>query len=251
MKLKSTSKIGLALGGGAVLGAVHIGVIKALDDNNINIECISGTSIGALISALYACGTDGNCIEDILSNQSWFDVSKLALSKMGILTNEKLGDLVTKHIDKKNFKETEIPLAIVASDLIKGERVIINEGDISNAVMASTCVPGIFAPVTINDRVLVDGGITENIPISPLKEFGCDIIVGVDLTNVNNVNPENIFDVLMNSFNIAQHNTSRLQQVDADIVIAPDLTKYNMVDTKQIPDLIDLGYQEVTKLINN
>lgn len=249
MKLKKNSQIGLALGGGAVLGAVHIGVMKALDDNNIKVECISGTSIGALIASLYACGLDGKNIERLLSKQGWFDISKISISKMGILTNEKLGKFIDKHVGSKSFDETQTPLAIVASDLIEGEKVIIKEGKIADAVMASTCVPGIFTPVTINDQVLVDGGITENIPITPLKEFHCETIVGIDLTNVKNIEPKNIFDVIMNAFNIAQHNTARLQQVDADIVITPDLSNFNFVDTKQIPKLIDIGYEDTLSII--
>ena len=249
MKLRKNSKIGLALGGGAVLGAVHIGVLKALEESSITTECISGTSIGALIASLYACGLDSDSIEKLLSKQGWFDISKISLSKMGILSNEKLGKFIDKHVGSKSFDETQIPLAIVASDLIKGEKVILKEGKIANAVMASTCIPGIFTPITINDRVLVDGGITENLPITPLKDFDCETIVGIDLTNVKNIEPNNIFDVLMNAFNIAQHNTAKLQQVDADIVITPDLSQFNYVDTKQIPDLIALGYEEALGII--
>jgi NTE family protein len=249
MKLKKNSKIGLALGGGAVLGAVHIGVIKALEENSITTECISGTSIGALIASLFACGLDSASIEKSLSKQGWFDISNISLSKMGILSNEKLGKFIDKHVGSKNFDETQIPLAIVASDLIKGEKVILKEGKIANAVMASTCIPGIFTPVTINGRVLVDGGITENLPITPLKDFNCETIVGIDLTNVKNIEPNNIFDVLINAFNIAQHNTAKLQQVDADIVITPDLSQFNYVDTRQIPDLISLGYEEALNII--
>lgn len=249
MKLKKNSNVGLALGGGAVLGAVHIGVIQALEENQIKIECISGTSIGALIASLYACGINGTEMEKLLTNQSWFDVSKISLSKKGILSNKKLGNFINQNIGNKTFKQTDIPLRIVASDLIEGEKVILQDGSISDAVMASTCIPGIFAPITINDQVLVDGGITENLPISPLKEFDCQIIVGVDLTNMKNITPKNIFDVLMNAFNIALHNTALLQQVDASIVICPDLSEFNFVDVKQIPDLIKLGYDETIRII--
>ena len=249
MKLNKGSEIGIALGGGAVLGAVHIGVIKAFEEHDIKIQCISGTSIGALIASLYACDLDGVTIEKLLTKQSWFDISQISLSRLGILSNQKLGKFVDKHVGSKHFDETHIPLAIVASDLIEGEKIILNEGKIADAVMASTSIPGIFSPVTIDDRVLVDGGITENLPLSPLKSFGCETIVGVDLTNIKNTDPKNIFDVLMNAFNIAQHNTAKLQQEDADIVITPNLSQFNFVDTKQIPDLIAIGYEEALSVI--
>ena len=249
MKIPKGSKVGIALGGGAVLGAVHIGVIKALEEHDVTIECISGTSIGALIASLYACGMNGVSIEKLLSTQSWFDVSHISLSKMGILSNQKLGKFVSKHVGSKSFDETDIPLAIVASDLIEGEKIILNQGKIADAVMASTCIPGIFSPVTIGDQVLVDGGITENIPISPLKLLGCQSIVGVNLTNIKNPDPKNVFDVLMNAFNIAQHNTAKLQQEDSDIVITPDLSQFNYVNTKQIPELISIGYEETVSIL--
>ena len=109
MKLNKGSEIGIALGGGAVLGAVHIGVIKAFEEHDIKIQCISGTSIGALIASLYACGLDGVAIEKLLTKQSWFDISQISLSRFGILSNQKLGKFVDKHstAKAKNLQRNE------------------------------------------------------------------------------------------------------------------------------------------------
>lgn len=249
MKLKTNDQIGLALGGGAVLGAVHIGILKAFEEDNITIKCMAGTSIGSLIGALFAFGNSAHDIEVIISEQGWLDISSVSFNRMGFLSNEKLGQLISKNTDNKTFEETQIPLAIVACDIVSGDKVVITKGSVSDAVMASTCVPGIFKPITIGDNVLVDGGIVENIPISPLKEFGCDKIVGIDLTNVKNIKPKNMFDVLMNTMNITQKNAALIQRDHADIVIAPDLTSFNIVDIKQIPALIKIGYEHAKKII--
>ncbi len=251
MKLKTDSEIGLALGGGAVLGAVHIGILKAFEEDNIKINCISGTSIGSFIATLFAFGKSAREIEEIVSDQGWLDISSLTLNKMGFLSNEKLGDLISANTDNKSFKDTSIPLAIVACDIVTGDKIVLTTGNVADAVMASTCIPGIFKPIEIRENILVDGGIIENIPISPLKEFGCDIIVGVDLTHVQNIQPKNMLDVLMNTLNITQKNSAQLQSDHADIVITPDLSSFNIVDTKQIPSLIEVGYKYAKKITDN
>ena len=250
MKLKADSEIGLALGGGAVLGAVHIGILKAFEEAEIKIKCIAGTSIGSLIAALFAFGKNAQEIEEIVSDQGWLDISSISLNKMSFLSNDKLGRLVSINIDNKSFKDADIPLAIVACDIVTGEKVILTAGDVSDAVMASTCIPGIFKPIEIEDNILVDGGIVENIPISPLKEFGCDIIVGVDLTHVKNIYPKNMIDVMMNTLNITQKSSAQLQSDDADVVITPDLSSFNLVDTNQIPSLIETGYKYAKEIIS-
>ncbi len=242
MESNTQPKIGLALGGGAMLGAVHIGVLKAIEQKSIKINCISGTSIGSLIAAFYAFGYSSAAIEDIVTDVGWLDISSISMTKMGLMSNNRLGKLVNRHLGDQKINQSKIPLAIIASNLITGRKVVLKDTQVMNAVMASTCIPGIFTPVEINDMILVDGGILENVPISPLCDFGCQPIISVDLTNINNVEPDNIFDVLLNTLNIAQKNASRLQQANADIVIAPDLSDYNMIDKKQIPALIHDGY---------
>jgi NTE family protein len=249
MKLKSNDEIGLALGGGAVLGAVHVGVLKAFEENNIKIKCIAGTSIGSLVAALFAFGMKADDIETVISDQSWLDISSVSLNRMGLLSNNKLGQLVSKNINDKNIEDAQVPLAIVACDIVSGEKVVIKKGNVAEAVMASTCIPGIFKPITIGDHILVDGGIVENLPISPIKEFGCDTIVGVDLTNIKNIKPKNMFDVLMNTLNITLKNATLIQRDHTDIVISPDLTSFNMIDTKQISELIEVGYDHANKII--
>lgn len=247
-KLKD-KKVGLALGGGAVLGAVHVGVLKALEEKNIKIEAICGTSAGAIVAALYAFGKTPQEIEKIVVEFEWKKLSSLTLSKYGVLSNG-IGDIIKNNIGNKKFNESNIPLGMIATDITTGEKVILEEGSVSDAVTASSCIPGIFVPVEIGDRFLVDGGIVENVPISCLKNKNVDFLIGVDLVLEHSYKkPENVIEVLYNSFNFLVKINKESQTKEADLTIKPDLSDYNAIDMSQIKDLIKLGYQEAKEII--
>ncbi len=236
-------KIGLALGGGAVLGAAHIGILKAFEEKGIKIDCISGTSIGAFIAGLYAFGISPPEIEKRVADVSWLDISGFTIPKYGLLSNEKLGEMLKAELGDAAVENAAISLALVATDIGKGEKVVARRGNLAQYVMASTCIPGIFSPVTIDGRMLVDGGLLENVPVSPLKSMGADITVGVDLNaNRSYKDPEDIIDVLVNAIDITIDNATRLQVDGADFLIAPDVNAYNRNDADAVSDLIEVGY---------
>ena len=250
-KLKKNRKIGLALGGGAVLGAAHVGVLRALEEFDISINCVTGTSIGAFISAFFAFNKHWTEIKEITLDLNWLDISALSLSKMGLLSNEKLGKLITEHIGDVNFAKVDIPIAMISTDISNGEKIILKEGKVADAVMASTCIPGIFIPLEIGNKLLVDGGIVENVPITPLKEMGADFIIAVDLNaEYSHKKPEGIVEVLLNTYDFTIMTATKLQTEEADVLIKPDLSSFNMVDTNQTADLIEQGYLEAKKLFN-
>ncbi|MDD3095161.1 MAG: patatin-like phospholipase family protein, partial [Candidatus Marinimicrobia bacterium] len=158
-------------------------------------------------------------------------------------SNEKMGKLIEEQLGKRNLEEGNIPIALIATDICSGEKVVMKTGSVADAVMASTCIPGVFTPVEINGRMLVDGGIVENVPISPLKEMGADVIIAVDLNAANKPRkPGNIVEVLLRTFDFLIQSISIVQKEKADIRIEPDLSEYNMVEIKQAPDLILEGY---------
>ncbi len=241
-----TKKLGLALGGGATLGAAHIGVLKAIEEMSIDVHCISGTSIGAYIAALYAFEISISDIEDEISGLDWLDISSFSLVKLkfGLLTNDKLGDSIEKLLGDVRIEDARIPLAIVATDIANCKKIVLTEGSLSQAVMASTSVPGIFSPVEIGDQMLVDGGLVENVPVSPLRELGAGIIVGVDLNADRSYRkPDDLVDVLINSIDLAIDNATQLQTSKADLVISPKLRAYSRTDSAQVGELVDEGYK--------
>lgn len=246
--IKNASKIGLALGGGGFLGAAHIGVIRALEEKGLTPACISGTSVGALIAALYAFGKSWQEIRDVTSELTWLDLSEFKISKFGLLSNSKLKGFVDKHIGEVMFDEAKIPLAVVATDISSGERVVLSKGRVDTAIMASTCIPGVFAPVEIDSILLVDGGLTENVPVSLLTNMGADFRIGVDLGQTQSrEKPENIIDVLLNSLRITMRETTKLQEKDVDLLITPDLSRFSIFDHSKMDDLFDLGYKAALK----
>ncbi|MBT8286105.1 MAG: patatin-like phospholipase family protein [Flavobacteriaceae bacterium] len=238
-------KIGLALGGGAVLGAAHIGVLKALKEKDLEICYVTGTSIGAFVAALYAFGKSWDEIRDIASELKWMDISSISLSRYSLLSNDKFGTLITDNIGDKKIEDAQIPLAIITTDAGSGEKVVLRKGPVAEAVMASTCIPGLFNPVKLDGRMLLDGGIVENVPIKTLRNIGADYVIGVDLNAKHAYgDPANILDVLLNSFHFIMQQAAALQTEHADLLIKPDLSAFGRADTSQIEGLIQKGYED-------
>ncbi|WP_069130030.1 patatin-like phospholipase family protein [Rhodohalobacter halophilus] len=238
-------KLGIALGGGAALGAAHVGILKALYEKDIKPSFITGTSIGAFVAAHIAFGTSIDKLEEIALDLNWLDITGIKLSKLGILSNERLGKNVLDQLGKVNIEDAEIPLSMISTDISTGKKVILNRGPLYKAVMASTCLPGVFVPVEWEDMLLVDGVLCENVPVSPLREMGAKDIIAVDLTtNREYKRPDDIVDVLVNTFDIGLNNMIKQQIRDDEIfMIQPKLSAYNKADTSQTEKLIEEGYE--------
>jgi NTE family protein len=153
-------------------------------------------------------------------------------------------------VGEVNIEDARIPLTIIATDASNGDKLELKEGPVNMAVMASSAIPGIFKPIKLQDRLLIDGGIVENIPTQTLKDNGADFVIGVDLhTGLKQDDPANIIDVILNSFHFSILSAARLQTRVADILIQPDLNGYNRTDTKQVKELIKIGYEEALPLL--
>lgn len=246
--------IGLALGGGAALGAAHIGTLKALEKYNIIPDVISGTSIGALVASFYAFGVTIEEMEAIARQMKWLDISSLSLSKMGLLSNKKLGQVIEDKIGRQDIEDADIPLAIVTTDLSSGDKVVLREGDLATAVMASSCIPGIFIPVESNGRILVDGALVENVPVSPLREMDADYIIAADVNALGLYKkPDDIIEVVTNAFDIAIDSLSKPRSEDVDLLIRPKLSGYSRteIDPEKMQGLIEEGYQATCLILES
>jgi len=190
-------KIGLALGSGSARGLAHVGVIRAIADAGIQIDCIAGTSMGALIGAVHAAGKLDE-LETFFLDFDWkktasfFDV---VLPRSGLLDGAKVSALVRSHIHADDIEALPIAFAAVASDLVSGEEVVLRTGDIIEAVRASISVPGIFTPVRRNGQILVDGGLINPVPASAARAMGAGFVIAVDL-NHQIVNGKNLKPLL-------------------------------------------------------
>ncbi|WP_417517300.1 patatin-like phospholipase family protein [Marinobacter sp.] len=253
MKLNPfNTRIGLALGGGAAKGIAHIGVLKAFEEEQIPIHCISGTSVGALVASYYAFGRPA---ESILSIGSTLNLSKIlnfTLERGGLFSTHAIHEMIQRDLGDCRIEDAGIPLAICTTDIETGKQLIFTEGNLAEAVCASMAVPGLFVPVEVNGRTLVDGGLVENVPISPLEKMGAGIIVAVDLSHVSQYpKPEDTFDVISNAINIAIDFNTRNQLKKADIVVPLDLSGYSLTNNaKCVQELYMEGYHPMKKKIH-
>ena len=246
-------RIGVALGGGAVLGAAHVGVLKAFEDSGVKIHCVSGVSAGAIIGTLYAFGVSIDEIKAFALKVRWSDVAHFDISKMGVLSNEALGRMVQSWLSPCCMQDARLPVAVLAADIETAEKIVITKGDIKTAMMATSCVPGVFAPVKRKGRLLVDGGLLENVPLSPLKDMGADFSIGVDLTarRERYPKPHHMIDVIANSVEIIMNSATRLQTAGADMLICPELGNYSLVDPSHTAEVIEKGYAAAWQALND
>jgi NTE family protein len=236
-------RLGLALGGGAVLGFSHLGILHALHDARIRVHCISGTSAGAIVAAFHAFGVGPDRMHELLVPLTWRKVSNFSASSLALLSNEAIADIVNDELGPVRIEDARIPLAIVAADIHSGETVVLREGPLADAVRASTAIPGIYAPVSIQGRMLVDGGIVANVPVRALRQMNADVIVAATLgTGIAFQPVRTLVAVLTNAFLIAVHTATRFDLMEGvDVIIEPDLEVHNHWDFGQREDLIAKG----------
>ncbi|MBF0277118.1 MAG: patatin-like phospholipase family protein [SAR324 cluster bacterium] len=243
-KRSEKPRLGIALGGGVARGIAHIGILKALEEQDLIPDFLTGTSVGAFVGGLYAFGKTPEELRDLTKKMNWLDVSRITLPKYGLLSNDEFGKVVERQISDAQIEDSPIPLAFIATDISTGERVVLKEGRVSTAIMASACIPGIFVPTTLEGRMLVDGSLVESVPVSPLREMGADLVVGVNIDGVQNYSsPAGIVDVLLNAFSIAIETSAKCQAQQADITINLGLTKYSRTNANHAWELYAEGYR--------
>lgn len=178
----SPKKIGLALGSGAARGMAHIGVLKVLEQEQIPISAVSGTSIGALIGALYAAGVPVSEMEEIAKSVDWKKIARWVDPRVpvsGLIDGKRITRFFEELLPVRNFSDLKIPLAMLATDVETGESIVLKQGDLLTALRASIAFPGIFTPVNIGNRFLVDGGLCHPVPVHLLKDLGANAVIGV------------------------------------------------------------------------
>ena len=245
-------KIALVLGGGAARGFAHVGVIRALEQEKIPIDLIVGTSVGSLIGAIYA--SDMNSFElewtaFALEKDDVFDYGLMsAFTGMGLAKGDKLEEFVRKKIATVNIENLKVPFAAVATDLNRGTRVVLDRGSVAKAVRASSAIPGVFNPVEYQGKLLVDGGVMDNIPIAVAREKGVDIVIAVDISeNVTNFNITNLVDVMLQSVNIMFAENVGHRKKNADVLITPSVGNVGMLDFTQKKRCMQAGIEATQK----
>ncbi|PKP55495.1 patatin [Candidatus Atribacteria bacterium HGW-Atribacteria-1] len=260
---KEKLKVGLALGGGGARGLAHIGVLKVLEKENIPIDLITGTSMGAIIGAAYALEKRIIDLEKIAEKYSKLSEFNIDLSfgekerkdkpfflkkmsdflKKGYILNLELRrkylndgteikKIIRELVDDKTFEDTKIPFAAIAADLVKGEKLVINRGKLFDALLASASIPGMFPPVILDKKILVDGGIVDVVPIEAAQSLGANFVIGVNVgqTIKKRVEFDNAVEIFFRSDSITSAELRKLQLSFADVVITPKVGRFHWSD---------------------
>jgi NTE family protein len=235
--------IGLALGGGFARGMAHIGVLKVLEEEAIPVSMVAGTSVGALIGAVYCSGVSIEDLEKVARSCRFTTFARWTVSRYGFASNDRMVSFLTRTLKVNSFEELRIPLGVTATDFNTGEGVVFHSGSITDPVRASCAYPGMFLPVNIRERWLVDGMLSHPVPTRPLRDMGADRVLAVHLKGQWSKDgvPRHLFDVIGQSFAIAQDKMSHLWRSAADLVVEPDVAGFAYDDFKRVDELIRSG----------
>lgn len=234
--------IGVALGGGFARGIAHIGVLKVLEQEGIPVRLVAGTSVGALIGASYCSGLSIPEMVELAHRTRFTSFARWTLSRYGFASSDRMTTFLNRTLKVKTFEELRIPLGVTATDFNTGEGVVFRSGQIIDPVRASCAYPGMFLPVNLSGRYLVDGMLSYPVPTQPLREMGADRVVAVHLKSTwAQGAPRHLLDVIGQSFAIAQDAMASLWRQAADVVVEPEVAEFAYDDFKRSDALIHLG----------
>jgi len=234
-------RVGLALAGGFARGIAHVGVLRALTKAGIPIDCVSGTSVGALIGACYCAGVPLDAMQRIASSTTFADFGRWTPSWLGLATNQRMETYFSRFTHVKTFEELKTPFAIAATDINAGISVYYTRGPLAPPLRGSCSYPGLFVPIQFEGRTLVDGFLTAPVPVEGALLLGADIVVAVYLEAGNLENPRTVADVISRSFNIIQRHGDIAWRQQADVIVEPDVKPFVWDDFTRTDELVAVG----------
>jgi len=241
--LSGRTGLGLALGGGFSRGFAHLGVLRVLEQNHIPVSYIAGTSVGSILGAAYASGAPLARIIATCRTIRFRDIARWRVSRLGLASNHRLGDLIERVFESRRFEDLKIPMAVVATDLANGEPVVFTHGNLSDAIRASCAFPGLFEPVQIGTRCLADGGLVAPVPTRAARDLGAAHVIGVavGVEDGSRGAPTNIFQVVCRAVNAAQKHQLEIWERHADLVLRPDVQSLAWDDFDRADEAIEAG----------
>lgn len=244
--------IGLALSGGSTHGAAHIGVLKVLEREGIYPSFVAGTSAGALIGAAYCAGVPVAKIEELFLKLEWPDLLRLTIRpKLSFFDAQPLESFLKAEIGELTFEDLKVPFAAIACDITTGERVVLDQGPLGPAIRASSAFPALFPPVELNNRMLIDGGIVDNLPVEQVRAMGAKFIIGSDVSKRERITriPENPIEVLWSAIYIMQDRSAYFNLDICDCHIMPDMSKFSAWGFKDSRKMLDAGQVATEKVL--
>lgn len=239
----------LVLGGGAARGMAHLGVLRVLIRERVPVDLVVGTSIGGLIGAVFALGTPQEESEAMARSITWRALADPTLPTLGLNAGSRLEEVIRQAVRNQSFADARIPLAVVATDIERGEEVIFQSGDLVMALRASCSLPGIFAPVRWDGRLLVDGGLKQTVPVSIARRLGATMVVAVDVGFCVRRGPvTNIMQLFYQATQIVGQELNNYQAMAADLVIRPELGDIDQMAFHRAAEAIRLGEEAAERL---
>ncbi|NRT16944.1 NTE family protein [Flavobacterium sp. 28A] len=242
-------KVGIVLSGGGARGMAHLGILKALEEFGIEFSHISGTSAGAIAGAFYAANYSVDEILTILKKSQIFNFSNFLIKRQGLFAMRGFQGIYNEFLPTNTFEDLKIPLYVAATDILKGELVYFSSGNLSQALMASSCIPLVFQPIQYNDSLYVDGGVMNNFPIEPLIGQ-CDVIIGSYVNSikkeVDQVHMNNIVD---RCFHLAMKSSVQEQTNLCSLYIEPpNMSQFSLFNLKKADEIFEYGYNYARSL---
>lgn len=243
-------KYGLVLSGGGTRGFAHLGAIKALEENGIKPDIISGVSAGSIVGALYADGKDAESSLRALISKNLLSFLKLMIPKRGLIKMTGFERTLKKTLQAKTFEELKTPLLVHAVNINTAEYTLFDSGDLVQAVKASSSIPVVFPPVEIDGQLYLDGGIVNNFPVEPLVDK-CETIIGI---NVNPVGREdkinNLRTIAIRSFHLSMRNHADSRKKHCHIYIEPEeVENFGILDMESAQDVFEIGYKKAIEVL--
>lgn len=254
-----SKKIGLALGAGGSRGVAHIGVLKALEEEGIRPDYISGCSMGSVVGACYANGVTVDEMLNIVNKikaLNLMDLNVLGFNRLALFRGDKVQNLLVSSIGKVDFKDLKIPFRCIATDLYSGTIVTFKEGDVALATRASSSIPGVFQPVEYDGKLLVDGCVLCRMPIDTVKEMGADVVIAVDVLD-NTKEPvekvKNVISMTARIFDIIDYDrTWRMKEhygTENEVWVVPEMKGLSQYAVKDFDIAYAEGYAETKKMM--
>jgi NTE family protein len=284
MRLFQRRRAGLVLSGGGARGLAHVGVIRVLEKNGIMISGLSGASMGALIGGIYAQDPDterlntkvvgfikshrfkklgvqnlrdrrkrepDDIIRQLTDRVRRRLIINIAANRIALLRAERLRLAVNDLLDPGNIEDCQIPFACVAADLLTGNEVVFKHGHIQPAVEGSSAIPGFLPPVPYNNYLLIDGSVINNFPVEPLKQFGMDVVIAVDVSLNFEKYPkiDNVIDLVMRSSQITIRKLGSVLKKEADIIIRPEIGDIHWSEFNRVDSIIKAGEDAAERML--
>jgi len=242
-------RVGLALAGGFARGIAHIGVLRVLREAGIPIDCVAGTSVGALIGTAYCAGASLDEMQTEGQATTFADFGRWTPSWLGLATNQRMEKYLARFTAAKTFEELKTPLAISTSDINEGITVYYTSGPLVQPLRASCAYPALFVPIQYDGRTLVDGFLTAPVPVEGAMLLGAEVVIAVYLDSGSDTTPRTAVEVISRSFNIIQRHAEVAWRQQADLIIEPDVREYAWDDFSKTAELVKAGEEAARKML--